>query len=701
MKKNCILLFSILIISLSVNGKNISLKKAKFVAVNFYSALKYKTGESFTEPIVIEKSITEKIYGKPAFYVFNFQNGGFVIVSADDVTIPVLGFSLYGAYTEENKPVNLNNLLNSYKQQTAEIRKQKLQQSTQINQLWNLYTGNNFRELLKLSKEVEPLINSTWHQVYPYNALCPEDPQGPGGFACGWCGSAASTQLMHYYKYPNRGTGSNGYSCTNYGWISADFENTVYEWDAMPNNVQNLNIPVATLIYHFGIAAYIEFGPAYSFGEPDSIRTAFLNHFDYSSAMETKLKANCTLTEWQNMLMTQLDEGKPVLYWGQGGGGHAWLIDGYLEPNYYHCNWNWSGAYNGYYYLDDLSPGQFNFTQDNGAIFNIVPNSNNYPYYCNGTDTIEFLTGQFDDGSGPINKYNDGNDCYWLIAPNSLTGIENITLSFEEFNTELNHDILTVYEGSNIGAPVLGSFSGNEIPEEIVSTNDTVLVRFISDNNEITNDGWLINYSCKEKIHCSGTEFIEEPNGIISDGSADYNYRNNSFCTWIIEPDNATYITLIFNEFDTEENEDFLKIYDISNGSVLLGSFSGSDIPNQITGGNKMKLRFTTNNIITANGWSVNYNSDGYINIDEINNNLSVYPNPVKNKIQISGYIPDTKNIQFIISNINGKKILQRNININNPNFKFDIDIHDFANGIYLLKIQSDKNSMTKKIVKL
>jgi hypothetical protein len=320
MKKIYLTLLIILSFSLISKAEKIELEQAKKVAINYYSLLKSEYSNTSSYQPIIGEIFTEEITGTTAFYIFNFQDDGFIIVSGDDNIIPILGFSFEGKYTPDNQPDGFKYLMNSYKQQIEYSWSKGIEQTSQIKQLWELCLKNDLKDIIK-----------GW-----------KDPLGPGGYTCGWCGSAASTQLMHYYKFPVHGIGSNGYNCPNYGYLFADFENTTYEWDAMPNNVEQLNIPVATLIFHFGVAAEVEFGPYGTLGYLENILNAFKDHFNYSDSLILRVQANYTLEEWQNMLMNQLDEKKPVEYYGMGGGGHVWLIDGYLGPNYYHCNWNWS-----------------------------------------------------------------------------------------------------------------------------------------------------------------------------------------------------------------------------------------------------------------------------------------------------------------------------------------------------------------------
>ena len=62
-----------------------------------------------------------------------------------------------------------------------------------------------------------------------------------------------------------------------------------------------------------------------------------------------------------------------MVYRGQGTGGHAFVCDGYNASNQFHFNWGWGGSHNGYYYLNDLTPGSYSFTTGQAAVFSIRP----------------------------------------------------------------------------------------------------------------------------------------------------------------------------------------------------------------------------------------------------------------------------------------------------------------------------------------
>lgn len=113
----------------------------------------------------------------------------------------------------------------------------------------------------------------------------------------------------------------------------------------------------------------------------------------------------------------------------------------------------------------------------------------NFNDYCSGTTILTQETGSFSDGSG-VNNYNENSDCRWLIQPENAT---SIILNFSEFNTEDGYDGVVIYEGNSISSPILGVYTGANLPSQVVANSNSMLVRFISDNIN-NNQGWTASY---------------------------------------------------------------------------------------------------------------------------------------------------------------------------------------------------------------
>lgn len=234
---------------------------------------------------------------------------------------------------------------------------------------------------------------------------------------------------------------------------------------------------------------------------------------------------------------------------------------------------------------------------------------------CSGVTMLTTPTGTFSDGSGS-NNYTNNQQCYWYIAPPCAT---SVTLSFSTFNTELNFDGVVIYDSLN-ATNQLGVYSGTNLPASVTSNTGAMLVVFVSDFSTSL-QGFNASYTSLGSSYCSGVTTLNTSDyGTISDGSGANNYCNNSNCSWLIQPPQATSISLKFTQLDLENSNsadglpiyDAVEIYDGNSASAnLLGIFTGSNIPQQTitsTGGS-MFIKFYSDISVTKQGWSANYTS--------------------------------------------------------------------------------------------
>lgn len=359
--KKIITFLIVLLFTVTLFANPVSEKQARKIALNFYThyAKKVKSDLSI-------KDVKEYKYENiTAFYIYRFKNGGFVIVSADDAVIPVLGYSV------ENK-LNLNKpnpafeeWIENYAKQIKEIVDAKLDNSQTLVE-WNKILNNDFSK--KSQTTVEPLLTTEWDQMGHYNDMCPnDDPTG--------CVATAMAQIMKFYNYPDNGFSQHSYVHPTYGTLSANFKNTTYDWDNMPNQVTTVNIPVATLMYHCGVAVDMDYDPNGSGAQTRDVTYALANYFGYDQSINYVQMADYSSSDWINLLKAQLDNSHPVLYSGSSSssGGHAFVCDGYNASDQFHFNWGWGGYENGYYAIGSLNPGGEDFNDDNAAVINIFP----------------------------------------------------------------------------------------------------------------------------------------------------------------------------------------------------------------------------------------------------------------------------------------------------------------------------------------
>ena len=288
-------------------------------------------------------------------YVFNAENS-FVMVAADDCARPVLAYSKEFSFKLEDMPLNIQEWLSSLNDEIQDAIDKKWEASEETRQEWELLLNGQMPEP-KNRNGVGPLVQTHWDQYPPYSNMCPT-----GSFT--GCVATAMAQLMKYWEWPHQGVGSHGYNHATYGYLSANFGNTTYDWDNMwdvvyeddPTAVQNA---VATLVYHCGIAVDMDYGPESSTAFTEDVPNALKTYFDYNpDDIQLSRASDYGTNAWVAFVKSELDQGRPMVYRGQGdGGGHAFICDGYDAYNYLHFNWGWGGYCDGFYAYGALNPG--------------------------------------------------------------------------------------------------------------------------------------------------------------------------------------------------------------------------------------------------------------------------------------------------------------------------------------------------------
>ena len=159
------------------------------------------------------------------YYLINLAPEGWVILSADDVAAPVIGYSLNGSLEERNMPANMRYVMSEFEEKIKNII------LTEENQhpYWMFPTTSVTRAG---DSKIEPLIKVKWNQSAPYNTYCPRQKALVG------CVAVAMAQAMSVQRYPSRPQGKVSYSSAVYGALSINFDNErAYNWDNIIINI--------------------------------------------------------------------------------------------------------------------------------------------------------------------------------------------------------------------------------------------------------------------------------------------------------------------------------------------------------------------------------------------------------------------------------------------------------------------------------
>lgn len=295
-----------------------------------------------------------------AYYVFNNDAGGFVIIAGDDAVTPVLGYTSTGSFDAENLPDGLKDLLKSYERQIA-----ALGDSYQANQTATraAFTG-------------EKLLNTAkWNQSNPFNKYTPyKYPVG--------CVATAGAIVMKHHGYPAKGIGSHTYTWNEQD-LTANFEHD-YDWANMPTKYTVGNDEafdgVARLMSDLGVAVEMQYAKGGSGATMEDLVTALQKYFGYSKYARLLAIADLGAEVWNGRLRAEIDADRPILYSAvdSNKGGHSFVIDGYKDESF-SVNWGWGGYCDGFYRIGALNPetggkplgDQYNLSQS--AVFSLQP----------------------------------------------------------------------------------------------------------------------------------------------------------------------------------------------------------------------------------------------------------------------------------------------------------------------------------------
>ena len=305
-----------------------------------------------------------------AYYVFNNDAGGFVIIAGDDAVTPVLGYTSTGSFDAENLPDGLKDLLKSYERQIAALGDNYVANRTATR---TAFTGE------KLLKTAE------WNQYAPFNKYTPNN------YVTG-CVATAGAIVMKHHGYPAKGTGSHSYTW-NGQTVSASFEHD-YVWASMPAKYDGTNDAafdgVARLMADLGVAVEMKYAKDGSGSYIGDLVTALQKYYGYSKLSHLMAIEDVGAEAWNGRLREEIDANRPVLYAASdpARGGHAFVIDGYKDESF-SVNWGWGGYCDGFYQIGALNPESAGkptgdkYNVDQSAVFGMEPSD--------GTEKISSL----------------------------------------------------------------------------------------------------------------------------------------------------------------------------------------------------------------------------------------------------------------------------------------------------------------------
>lgn len=306
--------------------------------------------------------------GNQPIYLFNCDGGGYVIVSGDERTFDILGYSLLGEIDPASMPDNMRAWLSTYCTAIANLSEHATAPLSST----------------RAKQAISPSTVTTWNQSDPYNRTVPyytytadngairSEPAVTG------CTATAMAQVMYYYRYPEavktKLSAYDGSFDLSLGktTVTATYSvpsvapGTPIDWDNMlPSYERGVSYTstqaeaVSRLMQYAGTAFKMQYGPSSAAYDSD-VLAAMLTAFGYHDAYIFYDFSCDTYAEWTDRVYDELAAAGVVAISGQtpsGSSGHMFVLDGVQDDDFFHVNWGWGGYLDGYFKLSLMDPG--------------------------------------------------------------------------------------------------------------------------------------------------------------------------------------------------------------------------------------------------------------------------------------------------------------------------------------------------------
>lgn len=374
--KQVIIYFLLCLITIGVKAQEVDAQLARKVAENYFDRETHDsikanhrliTGKGQREKLQVERIALKKFKEQPSYYINNLEGGGWVLVSADKKTGPVIAYSENGSYDTLTLPQVMKDWMAQY-DTIIEKRRQLDTVFIEKEAKWK----NLEKETSRLKQAYQPgeyLVKSFWDQGWPYNSQVTHSTTECGTCPAG-CVCIAVSQIVNYW----------GFAVGN----KAD-----YEFWHMPNVLGSNQTEIIATAYMIKVIGddklesdYCDGGCQTShpvttniFSSTPGVGDVFDNLGYYPYTMEYHDCSWYTYNGWLDLIKGEIDAKRPVYY--RYIGVHSFICDGYNDSNgNLHFNMGWGSYYkDAWYDYEDLNIGGLDFTDmgKHACIVGILP----------------------------------------------------------------------------------------------------------------------------------------------------------------------------------------------------------------------------------------------------------------------------------------------------------------------------------------
>ena len=381
--------------------------------------------------------------GEKPYYIFNAENNqGFVIVSGDDRSEEILGFSDKGFIDVDNLPEGLQSMLDTFEDDL-----QKLDEQGYTNKVDEQVAGNSRRKSVSVAREpIAPLIKTYWTQESPFVDMMAEEVVG--------CQRIASAQLLYYW------------GC----------DKTLATITGVPTSIQSSGKYEPQTFDMSKIRAHYRGGSGTDEERAEVARYISCVRYSFGTGVQSDMvskgpkfwgitpgailyRQNCFPDDFERIIYEELSNNAPVFVGGHcrtSTPNHYFLIDGYSHDDFFHINWGWAGVCDGYFRLSPL-------------------NAYNWSTAANWSQTFEALIGMR--GPGLVAES--------TAQPNDEASLGLITYSFANSSNSIVWDDQTISRTGTLKIRTLLENWSNNFKSDESRTFDLELVAYDMNNNKV------------------------------------------------------------------------------------------------------------------------------------------------------------------------------------------------------------------------
>lgn len=352
-------------------------ERAREAALNFFGAAaatsSLRADRPRLEMVWDGETTATRSASDPAFFVYNRTDApGFVIISGDDRFPSLLGYSFENSFRTEAMPDNMRWWFSAWRSMILRVRS-----DADAPVKWDAATRAGETERL--------LRTADWDQGPPYNNDC---PLYGGRRTLTGCVQTAAAIVVKYHRWPDRISGTApSYTTRTLGLTVPSRMLRDYDYDLLPDSYASgysaaEAVEVARLMADLGVMCEADYGLDGTAAYTENLCKAMVTYMRYDKQATIERRNGYTEWEWNRMMKSEIDAGRPVLYAGDDGtAGHQFVLDGYSDRNLFHFNWGWSGYGNGWFYFE--AP-DYTFRNNQCAIVGLKKDPNGTSEYAAG-----------------------------------------------------------------------------------------------------------------------------------------------------------------------------------------------------------------------------------------------------------------------------------------------------------------------------